>query len=244
MDLDKVGKFIAENRKRQNLTQKDLGELLGINPKTISKWERGVNAPDIALLTEIAKYLNVTVEELLAGEKIKRGKLSIKRFINKSNKTSKIVTITFIILTIFIIIGVIVYKPITNNKKHEIYTISTSNKDYLVNGYLILNDNDYSIDITEIKSLEKSIGRSVDIKFNILDINFVSNGNVIYDYYMKEDGELYLFEELKKLNINFKGKRENVKSINSATNEIGIEYCTLDKECSTINLKLSIKKVE
>ena len=53
MDLNKVGKFIAENRNLQSLTQKDLGEFLNINPKTVSKWERGVNAPDIALLTDV-----------------------------------------------------------------------------------------------------------------------------------------------------------------------------------------------
>ncbi len=241
MDLDKVGKFIAENRKRQNLTQKDLGELLGINPKTISKWERGVNAPDIALLTEIAKYLNVTVEELLAGEKIKRDKLSIKRFINKSNKTSKIVTITFIILFIFIIIGLI-YKPFINNKKHEIYTISTSDKDYLVNGYLILNDNNYSVDITEIKSIKKNIGRSADVKLNILDINFVSNGEIIYNYLMKEEGDFYLFEELKKININFNRVNDNKDSITNAKNEMTIKYCLTYNECSTIKLELNIKK--
>lgn len=244
MDLDKVGKFIAENRKSRNLTQKDLGELLGINPKTISKWERGVNAPDIALLTEISKHLNVTVEELLAGEKIKRNKLSIKKFINKSNKTLKTVTITFIIFAIFISVGVIVYKYNVNNKKSEIYKISTDNEEYEVNGYLFLTNDEYSIDITEIKSKRKDISRSADIKFNILNINFVSNKNVIYDYYIKESGDFYLFEELKKLNINFKGKQEDFRFLISESNEIGIEYCTLDEKCSTIKLELIIEKVE
>ena len=103
MDLNKVGKFIAENRNLQSLTQKDLGEFLNINPKTVSKWERGVNAPDIALLTELAKYLNVSVEEILAGERIKKKKFAkkfINKIFNKSNKTLKIVSITFIIFAL------------------------------------------------------------------------------------------------------------------------------------------------
>ena len=50
MNLGKVGKFIAEKRKEKGYTQEKMGEMLGVNGKTISKWERGVNAPDISLL--------------------------------------------------------------------------------------------------------------------------------------------------------------------------------------------------
>lgn len=84
MDLDKVGKFIAKNRNLQNLTQKELAELLDVNPKTVSKWERGVNAPDIAVLSDLAKHLNITIEELLAGHKINRHKSKLKKFIHNS----------------------------------------------------------------------------------------------------------------------------------------------------------------
>ena len=42
MDQIKIGKFISEERKRKNYTQKELAEILGISDKTISKWERGV----------------------------------------------------------------------------------------------------------------------------------------------------------------------------------------------------------
>lgn len=57
MDLKKVGKFIAQNRKEKGYTQDKLGEILGISSNTLSKWERGVNAPDISLLSSISKIL-------------------------------------------------------------------------------------------------------------------------------------------------------------------------------------------
>lgn len=66
----KLGRSIAEIRKKRGYTQKSFGEILDVNEKTISKWERGITAPDVTLLTSIADVLNVTVDELLRGEKL------------------------------------------------------------------------------------------------------------------------------------------------------------------------------
>ena len=68
MDLEKIGNFIASLRKEKGLTQEKLGEALGVSSKTISKWERGVNAPDISLLNSLSSILEVDVEELLNGQ--------------------------------------------------------------------------------------------------------------------------------------------------------------------------------
>lgn len=247
MDLDKVGKFIAENRNLQNLTQKDLGELLGVNPKTISKWERGVNAPDIAVLTELAKYLNVSVEEILAGERIKKDKLTkqlINKIFNKSNKRFIVISITFIILAIFLIVILAIYKHNFYKPKPEVYTISTDNEEYQVTGYLLLNKNDYSVNITEIKNAEVEESRMSDIKFDFLEINFVSDGEILFNYSIKDSGEFYLYEELKKADIEFSRKSENAKLILDATNKIVIKYCENDIECSTIKLNLKMEESE
>lgn len=66
----KLGRNIAEIRKKRGYTQKSFGEILDVNEKTISKWERGITAPDVTLLTSIADVLNVTVDELLRGEEL------------------------------------------------------------------------------------------------------------------------------------------------------------------------------
>lgn len=69
MDNRKLGAFIAEMRRERNFTQKDLAKSLNITDKAVSKWERGVSCPDIALLIPLSELLGVTVNELLCGEK-------------------------------------------------------------------------------------------------------------------------------------------------------------------------------
>ena len=70
MDQIKIGKFIAEMRKEQNLTQLDLAEKLGISNKTISKWECGNGLPDYAVMESLCRVLNINVNELLSGERL------------------------------------------------------------------------------------------------------------------------------------------------------------------------------
>ena len=70
MDQILIGKFIAEERKRKGYTQKQLSEKLGISDKTVSKWERGNGFPEVSLLLPLCKELDITVNELLSGERV------------------------------------------------------------------------------------------------------------------------------------------------------------------------------
>ena len=70
MNQIKIGRFIAECRKKANLTQIQLAEKLGITDKAISKWERGVAMPDTSIMLELCEILCISVNELLSGEKI------------------------------------------------------------------------------------------------------------------------------------------------------------------------------
>lgn len=67
---EKFGAFVAERRKALGLTQKELGDLLFVSDKTVSKWERGASLPNIALLQPLAEVLNVSVTALLNGEEL------------------------------------------------------------------------------------------------------------------------------------------------------------------------------
>ena len=69
MDQLKIGKFIAEMRKEQSYTQRQLADILGISDKTISKWETGHNMPDLDILIEISDYYEVDLREILNGER-------------------------------------------------------------------------------------------------------------------------------------------------------------------------------
>lgn len=70
MELDKIGKFIAEERKSKNYTQKQLADILNVSDRTISKWECGKGFPEVALLLPLCNELEITVNELLTGERL------------------------------------------------------------------------------------------------------------------------------------------------------------------------------
>lgn len=89
MNLEKIGKFIASSRKKQNLTQEQLAEQLGITKNAVSKWERGLCLMDMSLLEPLSKILKVTVNEILAGEKIERNNLLQKADENIINIAKK-----------------------------------------------------------------------------------------------------------------------------------------------------------
>ena len=63
------GRFVAQLRKEQNLTQKELAERLHVTDKAVSKWETGKGFPDLKLLEPLAQVLNVSLVELLQGER-------------------------------------------------------------------------------------------------------------------------------------------------------------------------------
>lgn len=70
MDQIKIGKFIATLRKEKDLTQEQLGEKLGVTNKTISRWENGNYMPDIEMLSLLAKEFDVSINELISGERL------------------------------------------------------------------------------------------------------------------------------------------------------------------------------
>ncbi len=70
MDQVKIGRFIANRRKNGNLTQSQLAEKLGITDRAVSKWETGKTMPDSSIMLELCEILNISVNELLSGEKI------------------------------------------------------------------------------------------------------------------------------------------------------------------------------
>ncbi|MCM1024477.1 MAG: helix-turn-helix domain-containing protein [Prevotella sp.] len=70
MDQIRIGKFIAETRKSQNMTQKQLADVLSISDKTVSKWECGKGLPEVSLMLPLCNVLCITANELLSGAKI------------------------------------------------------------------------------------------------------------------------------------------------------------------------------
>ncbi|MCR5468254.1 MAG: helix-turn-helix domain-containing protein [Lachnospiraceae bacterium] len=69
MDQQKIGEFLKNLRKEKNITQEQLGEALGVSGRTVSRWETSRNLPDISLLAEIAEFYDVSIVEIIDGER-------------------------------------------------------------------------------------------------------------------------------------------------------------------------------
>ena len=109
MDQLKIGKFIAQMRKEKNLTQRKLADELCISDKTISKWECGKGLPEVSLMLPLCEILEISVNELLSGEKIaasdykKKAEENIMKLINEKQENKKKITISIIVAAITVI---------------------------------------------------------------------------------------------------------------------------------------------
>ena len=108
MDQEKIGKFIATLRKEKNLTQEKLAEKLGITKNAVSKWERGLGLMDMSLLKPLSKIFEVSITEILNGERVNKDNVTIKneeillKTIDYFKKKQKKVQLATLILGIII----------------------------------------------------------------------------------------------------------------------------------------------
>lgn len=92
MNQEKIGKFISECRKVKKITQSELAEQLGVTDRSVSNWENGKNMPDLSLFKPLCEILNITINELLSGEKINKDNYQEKleeNIINTINYSNK-----------------------------------------------------------------------------------------------------------------------------------------------------------
>lgn len=92
MNQEKIGRFIANCRKQKNMTQQELAEKLGVSDRTIGNWENGRNMPDLSLFKPLCNEFNISLNDLMSGEKVKEKEYQEKleeNIINTINYTNK-----------------------------------------------------------------------------------------------------------------------------------------------------------
>lgn len=78
MNQEKIGKFILECRKNKKLTQSELAEKIGVTDKSISNWENGRNMPDLSLFKPLCDILEISINDLISGEKVSKNEYQDK----------------------------------------------------------------------------------------------------------------------------------------------------------------------
>lgn len=122
MNQVRIGKFIAECRKIKKITQSELAEQLGVTDRSVSNWENGKNMPDLSLFKPLCEILDITINELLSGEKINKDNYQEKleeniiNTINYSNKKieqkNKLIGLILLLSGVLIsILGLMAFHP-------------------------------------------------------------------------------------------------------------------------------------
>ena len=114
MDQIKIGIFLKELRKEKKLTQEQLAEKLNVSGRTVSRWETGSNMPDIGMLVEMADFLDVSIPEIVSGERksenmneeVKETVLKLSDYTETINQKIKG---RLFVLTVIAIIGMIAF---------------------------------------------------------------------------------------------------------------------------------------
>ena len=135
MDQEEIGKFIKDLRIKNNLTQKEFADKYNVTYQAVSKWENGKNMPDLSLLKDICKDFDVSLDDLINGEK------SVK----KSYKKYIIIGIICIVIVLFLVI------KNNNNGDFNFKTITSSCDAFNISGSIAYNDKKSAIYITNIK---------------------------------------------------------------------------------------------
>lgn len=155
MNQEKVGKLIAKMRKQKDLTQRQLGEMVGVGFRAVSKWERGQTMPDISIINELSEILGITSDELLKGELIsKEDKLELSTTdidsnLNKKSNKRKILLLLIPILLIIFVVVILIIK--NNNQKVEEYTIKSLHpEEYQVDGKIVVEGKKLIIKVNKI----------------------------------------------------------------------------------------------
>lgn len=101
MNQEKIGKFIAELRKKKKMTQEKLGNEIGVTDKTVSRWETGKYMPDISLFKPLSEILEVSINDLMSGEivdendyqeKFEENVINVVDKVEKKNKFSNLIS--------------------------------------------------------------------------------------------------------------------------------------------------------
>ena len=143
MNQIKIGKFIAECRKKSNLTQMQLAEKLNITDRAISKWENGKAMPDSSIMLDLCKELKISVNELLSGEMIdmknynKMAEENLFKLNESNEKKKKIILKSAIVigLLIFIIIVIQLYsytKQISKSNLNNVLEQAQQNQEIYI----------------------------------------------------------------------------------------------------------------
>ena len=235
MDQVKIGKLIAKLRKEKGLTQQQLGEKVNVGDRAVSKWERGISLPDIAIINELSEILGITSDELLKGELNKvDSEIPNKKFNYK---------LLLLLIPILIIIFIAVIY-INNKADGDVYILQTMDQKYYVDGKLTITDNELLIFINRITFENYSFNQTIvkNYEYMLLSSNKIicKRGNIKLDNLLFSP--LIVRDFLKTFTVDYKSEKpDNIDEI--LNNNLILKFIFVDENNNRIEKEIKIKIV-
>lgn len=223
MDQERIGKLIKELRKKNNLTQAELAESLGVTYQAVSKWENGKNIPDISILKELSNKYNIDINDLLEG----------------NNKVKKNYKKLAIIVSLFITIFIGIFIIINTNNNFEFKTISSKCSDFKLSGSVAYNKDHSSLYISNIEFCGKE-NNEVYKKIECNLYETYKNTEVKISSCTKKEN-ISLKEYLKVTKINANNYKTACSNFKDSTLYLKIEATTKDNKTETFKVPIKLE---
>lgn len=232
MEQERIGKFILKCRSEKKLTQQELADKIGVTNKAISKWENGRGMPDYSIFNELCNALDITVVELLNGEKNSNENIVITEYINyKEKKSQKKIIYYLITIIITLIFSTLLIYFINNYKNIKVYELSGSSKNFIYENGLFIKSNINNI-----------------FKYGNIQSTTIKNENIIFiELVIKKDNGYNLITKWKNEtstlieNHGYEEYFSNVNKEDIKNNLYLIVYYYENKELKIDKIKLNTK---
>lgn len=215
MDFEKIGQFLRALRKERNLTQDQLAAELNFDRSVISRWECSKKLPSVENIDALAKFYNVSINELVYGARMNKGNardirnLPI-RIISESERRIHRIRMTCLIMVIAAIIVALMVYFVSNYNSIKVYRVGGSTENYVVkNTLMIISKHRSYLNFGEIDN----IGNDEDtISYDNYEL-YVKNGDTKIILANREDGDLV--EGLEKIDnyLNFNNIKKFINNI-------------------------------
>ena len=219
-EKDCIGKIIADARKSKKLTQQELAKILNVSDKAISNWETGKNYPDLLTLKDVAKYLDISIADLIIEEKNEVKKNYMKIIFN-------IVIFLFFIIFILLIVVGLYWK--NNYDKLNVYEIKLNSEEFkLDKSIMIVSNEKIYLDMKRISYK----GKYYDCTVSLYYLNGSSKEIIV----TKKDYDNFIIDENRGFGLYFNEEMiNNLDKLYVNISFVGLDNCLIEKN---INLKL------
>lgn len=234
MNQEKIGEFIKKLRQDNNLTQKALADKYNVTYQAVSKWERGLNIPDISLLKQMSEDFNISIEELLSGETTETKPPQTKR---------KKIHIIGIAIDTIALLTLIIMLLLEHNSTYHFREITSPSNDFNITGSIAYDSKKTSIYISNIEytgtkeeNIYKQIECSIYQKLTDYELNL---GSKTYN----DDTPTTLAKIINEVSFNLEKLENNYKSFSSDSFYLLISVIDTNDRETIFKVPLFLSKV-